>query len=90
MCDHFKAIGSILPNLSPYPSDYFKVLDFRSMYKALNIVLFSSLWPSEAILHDRLCSTLVLVMACHLLGPSQYLNHCGCIVNQIVRNISEI
>ena len=37
---------------------------------------FSSLWPSNAIWHQRSCSALVQVMASCLMAPSHYLDQC--------------
>ena len=44
---------------------------------------FNSLRPSDAIWRHRSGSTLAQVMACRLMAPSHYLNHCSLIISKV-------
>ena len=46
------------------------------------LIVFNSLWPSDAIWWHRSGSALAQVMACCLAAPSHYLNQCWLIINE--------
>ena len=48
-----------------------------------SFALINTLWPSDAIWRQRSGSTLVQVMACFLMAPSQYLNQCWLIISEV-------
>ena len=54
-----------------------------------NSVSFNSLWPSDAKWWHRSGWTLVQVMACCLMAPSNYLNQCWLIIKGILWHSSE-
>ena len=45
-------------------------------------VAINSLWPSDAIWRHRFGSILALIMACCLMAPSHYLNHCWLLISE--------
>ena len=48
------------------------------------LILFNSLWPSDAMWCHRTSSTLVDVMACCLMAPSHYINQCLLIISGVL------
>ena len=50
--------------------------------QVLNLKMFKSLWPSDAIWEHRTRSTLAQVMACCLTAPSHYLSQCWFTMNE--------
>ena len=67
---------------------HFTHIDYPVPVKAL--ILFNSLWPSDAIWRQGSGSTLAQVMACCLTAPSHYLNQCWLIISEIQWNIRAI
>ena len=49
----------------------------------LDLSCINSLWPRDAIWRQGSRSTLVQVMACCLMAPSQYLNQCWLIITKV-------
>ena len=50
------------------------------------LIVFNSLWPSDAIWRQRSGSTLAQVMACCLRAPSHYLNQYWLIISEVQRH----
>ena len=48
-----------------------------------------SLWPSDAICWHRSRSTMAQVMACCLMAPIHYLNHCWLMINGVLQHSAE-
>ena len=45
---------------------------------------FNSLWPNDAICRHKSGSILIQGMACCLMAPSHYLNHCWLIISEVL------
>ena len=67
-----------------------RVFQFSEQYfqnaVSLRSLCIISLWPSDAIWHQRSGSTLAQVMACCLTAPSHYLNQCWLIISEVQRH----
>ena len=52
-------------------------------------IFVHSVYPSDTIWHQRTWSTLVQVMACCLVAPRHYWNHCWLIINEVLWHSSQ-
>ena len=80
-----KPLWSFFPNVIQHPvaTPSTEYREGPSDRGPRNVMMLSTLWPSDIICQHRSGSTLAQIMACCLMAPSHYLNQCWLIISKV-------